>query len=217
MLCDNVVVTKVVEEAVAPENSLLYDTFTTLDTTKWTVSGNDYVGVTDAGQLSFSFPANTSGTNISADVATTFEPYAGKVSYELDFSFEEYTASWYVDPTLLLVRGGNTTYLNVQVNNKGCLRLMDGGSADATGYATADVSYDNVKFEVGKTYHVKVVVDPETDTYNLYVGEDPVVEGRKLRADATQFDGAIIKVTTLNTAAAVEMLCDNVVVTKVVE
>ena len=224
---DNLIVQKVVEEVPTPtvppimkddfsENTLSeWEPTYEYDTTKFTLNVNA------TGQMEISMNARG-----GLGIAKEFEAYAGKLSCEFDFMMNR-NGTNAVDPGIILVRSGNTTMVNIksfiidkngEVYGEGqsVFGAYDGGSGSSISkgtYATTTACTDNV------WYKMKLVVDPESDTYDLYAREasaenygDPIIAGRKLLADATSFDNICINITNYNASYQPKFIYDNIVI-----
>lgn len=89
-----------------------------------------------------------------------------------------------IDPGIFIVRGKNSADESKSIVN---LKLFVDQTTGAMTFGAYDGNGDtrsSVACEDGKTYRIKVICDPTTDTYDFYVDDHPAIIGGRMRGDA---------------------------------
>ena len=152
----------------------------------------------------------TFGSTGIYNAMAAFEAYAGKTVYEMDFKIE-LNGCTSVDAGVIIVKG-----LNDAGSEKSLFNLKTYTSGKTFGaYDGGGGIRNSVMWEEGVTYRIKIVCDPENDTYDFYVDGQPVIIGGKMRADAgnvVSFSGFAINQQNAQGGAA-KFTYDNILVT----
>lgn len=146
----------------------------------------------------------------SLNIDKNFDVYAGKVSYEIDYRVE-LNGCIEVDPNVLVVRGINSAGAAASI-----LNVKTYVSESGITFGTYDGGGENpisTVCEEGKTYRLKAILDPDTDTYELYVDGQKVIEGRNLRCDVLAFNGVRLTVHRSGGRTVPKIYYDNLTVT----
>lgn len=151
--------------------------------------------------------------SVGDSVTKTFDATSGRISFEWDYTLDPGEA----DPTKvdakLMLKGPNTTALNISAKYN--------AEADVPGYyfCTYDTGagdttthYTDVPCVPGTPYRVKVVVDLDTNRYDMYVEGVKAIDFSTLRTDFT--DSTISKIETQNSTEGVTATFENVTVKK---
>ncbi|MBR4061375.1 MAG: Ig-like domain-containing protein [Lachnospiraceae bacterium] len=207
---DNLLVKKC--EDPLPEGYLLVEEFSDTELTDWTygsISSNSYVKVNDAKQLEISMTGSD-----KVDMDTSFDKYTGIVSYELDYTVNR-DGSKVVDPGVLIVRGEGKSLVNIKIysddENGNVFGAYDGSGENRAGKEHPTTT----ACENGETYHIKTIVYPESDTYDLYVDGVLIISGSPLRYTTDSVDGVRISVNGKGTTEQPIAYYDNLTVKKV--
>ena len=174
--------------------------------TNWTVGSAVSSGIVDG---AMQYVVGNSNVNTTV----RFKEYAGKVQYELDFmvDFGDCTS---IDSGIIIVKG-----MNAAGTEKSLFNLQAKPNANFGAYDGGGGTRNSVKVEENVLYKVRVICDPETDTYDFYVNDQPVIIGGKMRSDAgdvVSFNGICVDQKSNATAGSeVTFTYDNIRVTAV--
>ena len=173
-------------------------------------SNNCTFEINDEGQLEVSMP---NGDKV--EYYKSFEAYAGTISYELDFTLNR-NGSEDIDPGFIL-RGEGASLVGVSVFNTSggnVFRVYEGkGNFDGTGQTVKTTKV----CEDGRTYRIKVVADPATDMYDLYIDDEKFIEGHYLRSDVDSFNAIMVSNKKKTEGTVAVTYFDNIVISKSTE
>ena len=231
MYIDNLLIQKVTAKTDPKEDYLVEDYFTgaSLSDSKWnTYNGNP--NPTDTTSKATINSVDQMEYLVASKGALLkgkqFDAYDGKISYEMDLMLKTNGAT--DAETKLIVVGNNATpangksLLNIQITYKSGVGMVFGaydGGTDRSGTVTYQ---SDVVCADGVWYNVKIVIDPVTDMYDLYVDDTKIFDGRYLRKDAGDVTGFTeIRVSAGRTSDAAntdgkqfEMYADNLIIKK---